>query len=383
MKQTLCILFLLCTANYSFGESVWNQKSKIPAVGRHRGTGLAIANKGYIGLGHMNGTGNNIVYSDWWEFDPATNSWTQKSDYPIGTYGSIAFSVENYAYVNGGVYAGQDYYKYSPATNEWTPISSCPVDIADRTAFTVSNKAYVVTVNQLYQYTPETDIWEEKQAPTFAINSWCTSFTIGSSGYVKSGTSLYEYKPSVDAWAERASFPGENSNGSASFSIDGVGYIVSGYSGFLSPVVPFVWSYNPASNSWTQEEDFYGTSRRFSASFSINGKGYIGSGTNGTNMNDFWEFNPGLEGLDFKESENIKISAYPNPANEQISFNLKNIDNGNYSIIIFDTFGRLIENKVITEQFVTLQRNELASGLYFYKITENETLITKGTFIFE
>ena len=45
-----------------FGQ-FWIQKSSLGAVGRHRATGCATSHRGYIGLGHVNGTGKDISYN--------------------------------------------------------------------------------------------------------------------------------------------------------------------------------------------------------------------------------------------------------------------------------------------------------------------------------
>ena len=81
-------ILVFAAALMSFDASAWWEKrADFGSNARHRGTGLSIGNKGYFGLGHYNGAGPNIVMSDWWEYDPATNSWSQKADY-IGNNGN-------------------------------------------------------------------------------------------------------------------------------------------------------------------------------------------------------------------------------------------------------------------------------------------------------
>ena len=65
LKTLSVFLFLLVM----LGSWKWIQRSDFGSVGRHRATGIAIGTKGYMGLGHYNGAGPNIVFSDWWEFD--------------------------------------------------------------------------------------------------------------------------------------------------------------------------------------------------------------------------------------------------------------------------------------------------------------------------
>ena len=52
-----------------------------------------------------------IVMSDWWEYDPATNSWSQKADYignnGNGNYGVIKMTIGNFGYLAGGTLGDQ------------------------------------------------------------------------------------------------------------------------------------------------------------------------------------------------------------------------------------------------------------------------------------
>lgn len=380
MKVFLLLLAVFFSVQLSFG-SVWNQKAKLPTTGRHRGTGIAIGDKGYIGLGHMNGTGNNIVYDDWWEFDPATNSWTQKANYPAGTYGATVFSIEHKAYVGGGTAYNDEFFEYSPATNQWTPIANCPASPNDETAFTVNGKAYITAGTSFFEYDPATDTWTSK-APA-PVSGWqITSFSIQNSGYLKVNNSLYEYKPSLDQWTPRATFPGIVTNGGPAFTVNNKGYVMTGYSSFLNPVFSEMWEYDPATNAWTQMDDFPGTSRRFAVAFAINNKGYFGIGTNGTNMNDFWEYNPALEGLATSENDLVSISTYPNPAVNDITFsNLPMTDNSELSI--YNSFGQIVATYPVTTTQTVVQRNNLAAGTYFYTLSSDQKLLTKGSFIFK
>jgi N-acetylneuraminic acid mutarotase len=55
---------------------------------------FAIGSKGYVGLGY-NSTGvASGYYSDLWEYDPATNKWTQKADF-TGAKATPKFSFAN------------------------------------------------------------------------------------------------------------------------------------------------------------------------------------------------------------------------------------------------------------------------------------------------
>ena len=381
MKLILTI-FTFLTLSVSFGAP-WNQKAQFPKNGRHRAASFSIANKGYVGIGHMNGTGTNINFSDWWEYDPATNSWTQKADYPVANYAVSIFVANNIGYIGGGALLNGEFYGFNPLTNTWVQTANCPGFPQDETAFSINGKGYVTDNGNFYEYNPTTDQWTTKA--NCPVTDWSiTSFVVDGKGYVKGNTTLYEYKPSVDQWTLRASFPGIATGGSAAFSVNQKGYIIGGFGGSLSNVTAELWEYNPANNSWTLKDDFPGTARRFCTAFSIGNKAYFTLGTNGTNMNDFWEYNPQLEGVGINENDlQTTVKTYPNPATTYIQFEFNtDIANQNKAITIYDLNGKIVCQESTTDQTLTINRNNLKSGHYYYTVFNATKLISKGKIIF-
>src|SRR5919106_913314 len=65
-----------------------------------RGTAFAVGNKGYVGLGWSDGSCDDV-----WEYDPETDSWTGKADFPGGPrYHAVSFTRGDEAFVACGVY---------------------------------------------------------------------------------------------------------------------------------------------------------------------------------------------------------------------------------------------------------------------------------------
>ena len=124
--STLLILF-------SFGLVAQNQWGKLAFFAgdkRERAVGLAIGNMGYVGLGKDTA---EAVRNDFWQFDPAANTWTQKATFPgVARIGAISFTIGNKGYVGTGTDAAfngnrlVDFYEYDPATNSWQPKASYP-----------------------------------------------------------------------------------------------------------------------------------------------------------------------------------------------------------------------------------------------------------------
>jgi N-acetylneuraminic acid mutarotase len=312
-KVGLILLFFSITGHSLAGD--WIQKATFGGVGRHRAVGCATDYRGYMGLGHVNGTGVDISYKDWWEYDPASDSWTQKANFPISNHGSVSFVVDNMPCVGGGSSLAGEFYKFNPQLNSWSPIASCPFfNPTDTQGFSVNNKGYIYLMNQLAEYDPLSNQWELMPVAPISFGTWSCSFSVGASGFIKSGNKLYEFKPSQQLWLQRADFPGVSTGGSSAFSINDMGYITCGYVGGLSVVTDQVWAFNPGINQWISVEEFKGTSRRFPVAFAVDNKGYFGTGTNGANFNDFWQYNPSINSLE--ESLSLKVKIYPIPAAE-------------------------------------------------------------------
>lgn len=381
MRRQVLLILLLVLPCLVYASS-WIQRADFGAHGRHRGTGIRIGNKGFMGLGHYNGAGPNIVMKDWWEYDPAANTWTQRADYignATGAYAVLAFGMDNYGYIGGGQTAtNTNFYRYDPATNLWTQMASSPTIPMNTEGFVVGTKGYYLSGSQLYEYNATTNIWSVKLPAPFTIGAWNSAFTIGEKGYIKNGAALWEYKASTDQWISRASFPGLASGGSVGFAHRGRGYIVGGYSGWLSNVNSEVWEYSPENNTWLQLEEFLGTSRRFGSGFTIGNRSYVGIGTNGTNFNDFWEFDK-LAGLEDLQSNEVAI--FPNPAIDHVTISTGLQEP--HELLIYNQFGQLIYREIKNETQTTLKAHELGgSGLYLIHIKVNHEIFSKGTILF-
>lgn len=60
------------------------------AIGNRYGVvAFGVGNKGYVGLGikHSNKDGIDTFMNDFWEYNPDTNTWIRKADFPGGRVG--------------------------------------------------------------------------------------------------------------------------------------------------------------------------------------------------------------------------------------------------------------------------------------------------------
>lgn len=391
MKKTLLhlgIVALCMFASLEVSASIlgWTQKANFGGVGRHRGTAISIGTKGYMGLGHYNGAGPNIIKKDWWEFDPASNTWTQRADFVgnngNGNYAVLAFGMEQYGFIGGGqVGSNPEFFRYDPSTNAWTIMANLPVYLANNDGFAIGTKGYAMSGNSLWEYNSLTNLWTLKNVMPFSVSTWNSAFVVDEKGYVKTNTSLWEYKPLLDQWTIRSSFPGLATGGSASFSQYGKGYIACGYGGGLSMVQSELWEFNPATNGWTQLPDFPGTARRFCSAFSIGDRSYLGIGTNGTNFNDFWEFNSTQISAELNDlSEDFQFSIGPNPSIDFVRFSSEELSD--FTVRIYNLAGQEITSIEAINASCILDRNGLPAGTYICKVIKDDRTLHTQRFIF-
>ncbi|MBS1637366.1 MAG: hypothetical protein JST26_15730 [Bacteroidetes bacterium] len=113
---------------YNPTTNSWQTKNSFPGLpsssgGRDGGVALSINNKVYFGMGKD----DSFFQNDWWEFDPATNNWVQKANYPVtGRIGAFAFTINNMGCVgmgSDGAY-NSDTWWYNPASNTWNYTTS-------------------------------------------------------------------------------------------------------------------------------------------------------------------------------------------------------------------------------------------------------------------
>ena len=133
---------------YHAATNKWSQKSSMFAGG-YFGGGIAftIDSKGYFGIGDLIGNG---YINSFYMYDPISNTWTKKSDFP----GELRSSAIGFSLPNGKGYVGMGYsdkylkdmWEYDPVTNQWTRIEDFPgSERYDPVVFIIGSKVYIGT----------------------------------------------------------------------------------------------------------------------------------------------------------------------------------------------------------------------------------------------
>ena len=384
MLKTLLLIAVISCVNLSFADQ-WVQRSDFGGVGRHRTTAINIGNHIYMGLGHFNGTGIEVYFHDWWEYDPATNAWAQKADYignnGNGELGAHGIGLELVGYVGLGEFEKTKLYKYDPVLNAWIAVTSAPsgINFQDTGDFTIGHKTYFTRLwsSNFFEYDADLDLWTMKSPTPFStVYSW-NGFSINGKGYTKIYDQLWEYDPQTDSWLAKSAFPGLAQLSSVAFVQNNMGYLICGYGSTYSDLSNEVWEYDPIADNWTQLPDFPGSSRRYSSGVSVGERCFMGTGTNGTNFNDFWEFE---KFADIQQlSGSVQLNVYPNPAVDCIFFTSKEISD--FVIRIHDALGKEIDVLHSKLGKVSYAFNELEEGTYFYTAEIGGKPSQSGTFV--
>ncbi len=396
MKQH-CILFvylLFSFISFSQTENFWTRMSDFGTdttangLKRERAVGFSIGNFGYIGTGIDTA---EVVHNDFWKFDPTTNAWTQVATLPGSVRrNAISFASETNGYVGTGINTVNssdvgaqilnDLWQYNPLTNSWLQKADFPgggfgSGIYFATAFSIDSKGYVCGgkmgpnnySNQLWEYKESIDQWTQLANFPAGVRYQMASFSIGFKGYVGLGADqdlynndFWEFSAATNQWTQISSLPSSVRAASATFSIGSRGFVCMGTNG---GALDDLWEYNPSNDSWVARANYGGSRRKGAVGFSINGKGYVGTGKgNSGKKASFYEYTPS-QVLAIDELKN-EISVYPNPISDVL--NIKTTSTEIENIAIYSLSGEL----VMKNPFATkINIKNFNSGVYLLLAT--------------
>ncbi len=394
MKSFLLLTFICLTTGNLLAFD-WEQRADFGGSARHRTTMLAIGNKVYLGLGHYNGAGPNILFDDWWEYDPATNAWTQKANYLGGLmYHASGFAIDGIGYVGTGrnisAAVVNTFFSYDPTTNTWEQKANFPgAGRRGGVGFAIDGYGYIGTgsyYSDFYKYDPSTDTWTTVAALPTSGRISAVGFALNGYGYVGTGSTagaqkdFWRYDPALDQWQQMAdvgTIPRQEASG---FAVMGKGYILTGDNYSSGDNYGDMWEYNPVTDTWTQMEDFPGTARRYLSCTTLGNVAYAGLGTNGTNFKDFWVYDP-VASLIENNLDKIHVTPYPNPATDVLNFRIDGLDNiplEDLRIEITDLYGRVVLTEALSSGMTNISTGHLAAGNYLYSLVYKKEMLRTG-----
>jgi hypothetical protein len=288
------------TINY---ESIWRQEENLPGLPRTGVPFMTINGKGYTGLGLA--SPDLVMLKDWWEFDEVSG-WTQKASFPdqgdaLYTQSAVADGKGYFGFFSNS----KKWWQYDPSTDQWQRKADFPgqnrfLDFA----FGLNGKIYLgggrniseVYFKDFWEYDPASDQWTQKaNLPDFAL-AHPLGFAHEGKGYTfgKIGTVLttFSYDPATNQWATQAV-----AGGAPDFVSNWRVMKFDDFALFQSYQYswPHFYKFDPDSNSFIYIQSNYGASKASPALFVLNNRGYIGLGYHDyIYSNSMWSFDPAM-----------------------------------------------------------------------------------------
>lgn len=402
MKGVLLILICSLSSLHSIASLAWTRMEDFGGGVRDAAIGFSIGNYGYAGTGR-----NPADNDDFWQYDPSANTWTQKASYPgQGKYGMVGFSIGNYGYAGtgwsgsgGGGNQFKDFWQYDPANNTWVQKTDFG-GTARYTAvgFAIANKGYVGLGyspynNDLWEYDPSANSWTQMANAPFT-RLGCAAFGIGNKGYVGMGydiagnhfNDLYEFDPNLNVWTAKSSMPAMTRRAPVSFVIGNYGYTGAGYND--TTYLTDFYRYDPLNDQWTTVASIGGIPRYWCFGFSINNYGYVGTGSfagivTPLRTSDFWRF---------EECDGSTSGILTNPINSNnnflsvtasqyegihLNYNLTDITDATFNL--YNDLGQKLLSKEIVYSIKTMSIPvPLSNRIYFYSLTNTSGILISG-----
>jgi N-acetylneuraminic acid mutarotase len=293
----------------------WVKLTDLPSTPRNESASFVINGKAYIVGGFRTG-GTSVNTKELWQYDATSKTWIQKKTYPGGASGRmIAFVINNKAYVGLGQFDGtdtgfrDDFWEYDPTTDTWTQKAGfLGKAVEGAAAFAIGGKGYVclgrVAYNTTYsktvhEYNPANNTWTKKNDFPGVARSAAISFVVNGSGYVGLGgfsvlKELWQYNPTNDTWTQKANYPGGGHWGCFAFSSGTKAYVGAGLDytgGGTASYKKDFYEYNPTNDSWTKKED-YPLVNYAMTGFWLGDRGYVFGGQQLNTGQNLYSFKP-------------------------------------------------------------------------------------------
>ena len=387
-KIILGILFIFNILVVNSAMAQWVQQADFGGGKIYDAASFVIGNYAYVA------TGSNYIgfpvdrgYQRFmYRYDPSLDVWKRMADLPPAgkaTVQAVGFAIGEKGYVCGGV-ENATLWEYDPATNLWSQRINCPRAIKEGIGFAITLKAYVGLgganeidyKNDFYEYDPSKNKWTQLNDFPGAPRRGSIGFSMNGKGYTGLGykdigsnnhgyfKDLWEYDPLTDDWTRLPDFPGEAREDAIGFGIDGAIYVgMGGINDF--------YKYDLKTKEWSTLNYIPGNYRISAFSFCIGSGIYYGGGMSPNLTSDMWKYSTGSVTSIAKKLEITALKYSPNPVIDD--FQISGVE-GVSTLLFTDLNGKVLLTKQVTGN-ETISVNSLPKGIYIVKIISSEGLI--------
>lgn len=175
-----------------------------------------IGRKGYL-------CGGFDFNNDFWEYDLDSDTWKSLEDYPLPEIaGAFGFSINQKIHAGGGIDSDRTSYgftyEFNPETNEWLQKKNFPGGGSNiSVVFGIDNRGFVGSSSGFWEYDTDDNNWVSREYPPVDPgNRYCSS---GRFGYIIGhvfvdgspvAKDFYSYDPAKDKWTRLSDFPGND-----------------------------------------------------------------------------------------------------------------------------------------------------------------------------
>lgn len=385
---SLIVFIILGFSNKLFPQGKWDALASlqsppnIPAVAAANG-------KLYV----MSGTA--AVFVPTYEYDPSTDTWSQKAAIPQGCFWSSAVTVDNKIYVMGGghPYPGKTYNQiYDPQTDTWSSGADLLTPRMYHQAVALNGKIYLMGgqngdgTSEWYfeEYDPKTDKWTTKSQLPHNGAWYCGAAGVGDYVYrIAGGGSsntlirdwFDEYNTTNDTWTSKTKFH-KGLHAPATVVYNDNIYLLGGYSNYVE--TDSVWTYNTTSGNWSIANFMLREPRVYHKAVVIDSFLYIYGGQNytGTLSGSLTRYNMNAKPSSVKNNPtNSNIEIFPNPISNYINIETKTPFN---SYVITNIIGQSVKkNNLNKNEMIRIDVRDLNEGLYILTLFSEKEMISK------
>lgn len=303
----LIINFLFFHDHTLFAQYEWRHRACPPAY-QGGAVSFAVGSKAYVVGGDTAPPSPSGISALVSEYDPATDVWTRKNNFPYSANNPACFVINDTAYVGIGLDNSltyhSDFYRYDQAHDQWIRIADFPgLPRYGAMTFSLHGLGYLgcghggTVYSDFYAYDPVSDSWTQKANLPGAARQSGIGGAAGNRGYIGLGSGssfygdIYQYNDTLDSWRTINSFTATGRNSVGSFILNDTLYAVGGRD--ASMFYHDCWSYSVSNNTWTSRADFSCLSSDsvfIQDGFTINGHSYLRPLENSTPLHILLEY---------------------------------------------------------------------------------------------